>query len=370
MAKKLCETFILGVITLVAFCTPFLAKTELIVAGLDDAYYVPDYGTFHQYFSYENVTTTSCTNQVENYFYNLNHNFPENISGTCGYIGISMLLSYFDAYYNDDIINDIYTVSSISDNANIYQLESPGINGLFHNHLLSIGDSAGFNNSIYPQQQGVVLNNYLVEVSMINYLNIVSVQTDFDYEVTEFGEIMFNSESRNQSEEHIEQIVEYIDMGIPVLTSFFGFVPNSYVIEMMGHAAIAYDYIVKDNGEYELFYHMGYDQMTRCKMTSEHIVTGYVVMSPYSYINHKCSGSYVINNNEVCPCSFVNHQHNYIRYLSNNNLTHKKICYCGYQINEAHVMKSKPTYSYCSYCNYTTTGGNHAILSKEGEEYD
>ncbi len=65
---------------------------------------------------------------MSQYFYNLNTNFPVNMMGTCGYVAISMLLSYYDNYLHKDIIPEPYeaTVSSTSNNFMGYNL-SPGV---------------------------------------------------------------------------------------------------------------------------------------------------------------------------------------------------------------------------------------------------
>ena len=45
---------------------------------------------------------------VINYFNNLDLNMPTNNVGNCGYVALTMLLSYYDTYWNGDIIPDIY----------------------------------------------------------------------------------------------------------------------------------------------------------------------------------------------------------------------------------------------------------------------
>lgn len=73
---------------------------------------------------------------VINYFNNLDLNMPTNNVGNCGYVGLTMLLSYYDTYWNGDIIPDIYnnpdeTVISALDDP-IY--DSPGVTD-FHADL-------------------------------------------------------------------------------------------------------------------------------------------------------------------------------------------------------------------------------------------
>ena len=47
---------------------------------------------------------------MKNYFYNLRGNYGFNYMGTCAYVGLGMLFTYYDAYYNDNIVPEKYEV--------------------------------------------------------------------------------------------------------------------------------------------------------------------------------------------------------------------------------------------------------------------
>lgn len=47
------------------------------------------------------------------YFYNLRENFGNNAYGSCGYVSLGMLLSFYDAYWDDSLIPNSYDVSTI-----------------------------------------------------------------------------------------------------------------------------------------------------------------------------------------------------------------------------------------------------------------
>lgn len=66
--------------------------------------------------------STSSNSYVtkEQYFSNLRNNFSQNKFGTCSYIVLENLLSYYDTFYNDDIIPEKYEVNSNNKN------DSPG----------------------------------------------------------------------------------------------------------------------------------------------------------------------------------------------------------------------------------------------------
>lgn len=77
------------------------------------------------------VINSAYTNK---YFSHLDNNFPTNSFGICGYTAISMLLSYFDSYWNDNIIDEWYESalpSSLTSNdykdLGINYYHSPGV---------------------------------------------------------------------------------------------------------------------------------------------------------------------------------------------------------------------------------------------------
>ncbi len=47
------------------------------------------------------------------YFDNLRENFGNNVYGSCGYVSIGMLLTFYDSYWNDSVIPNSYDVDSI-----------------------------------------------------------------------------------------------------------------------------------------------------------------------------------------------------------------------------------------------------------------
>lgn len=57
---------------------------------------------------FEGDTFVSNKNYLSAYYSHLHRNMPLNILGICGYTGISMLLSFYDSYWNDDFIAEQY----------------------------------------------------------------------------------------------------------------------------------------------------------------------------------------------------------------------------------------------------------------------
>ncbi len=71
---------------------------------------------------------TSYDNFMTAYFDNLTYNIGVNYKGSCGYVAIAMLLSYYDTYWNDNIIPEQYDIASIGTSSDtISRRNSPGV---------------------------------------------------------------------------------------------------------------------------------------------------------------------------------------------------------------------------------------------------
>lgn len=64
------------------------------------------------------------------YFNRLSNNYGKNTHGSCGYVSAAMLLSYYDVYLDDDIIDEKYDKSEVLTSFDLSKnLYSPGIKG-------------------------------------------------------------------------------------------------------------------------------------------------------------------------------------------------------------------------------------------------
>lgn len=80
-----------------------------------------------------NVPYFNQINFVKNYYENLNQNFPVNNVGNYGYVAISLLLQYYDVYWNNNFIPNSYNnddkcqIDSLEDAL----FESPGVDDIY-----------------------------------------------------------------------------------------------------------------------------------------------------------------------------------------------------------------------------------------------
>ncbi len=66
-------------------------------------------------------------NYATRYFMDLKTNFGYNVKGSCTYIALGMLLSFYDTYWDDTIIPENYDMITMMSNSSINSVESPGI---------------------------------------------------------------------------------------------------------------------------------------------------------------------------------------------------------------------------------------------------
>ena len=64
--------------------------------------------------------------RLKYYFQNLKQNFGNNQMGSCGYVSVASMLTYFDTFYNDDIVPENYDVISEANSTDEALENSPG----------------------------------------------------------------------------------------------------------------------------------------------------------------------------------------------------------------------------------------------------
>ena len=218
------------------------------------------------------------------YFDNLTYNFGANYKGSCGYVAIGMLLSYYDTYLDDSIIPEAYDAPSLGYGTDMVERRSsPGIQKDFisdsnemkgaeygfnlnpeeyfsaisnkassslHARLIQIGASLGyydFDNNETPcsltfEQEVQVASSYLT-----NYLGLIE---NVDFEIRFLG-----SPENSQYKTVKDFVIGEIQYGYPAVVNLAGF--NS-----PKHAAIAYDY---DEVSKLIYCNMGWNPSTTHK---------------------------------------------------------------------------------------------------------
>ena len=205
------------------------------------------------------------------YFSNLRSNFGTNRFGTCAFVAMGMLLSFYDTYWDDSIVPSAYEVvaTSTGDPVNA-SIDSPGS----CDSLPLIGNSnlGYYLNTIVPQNDGVYLDMKLMTLASdyqvafnadtsetgLDYSGMYSLFQYYLYTYRGFSpyELGFIAEigtgtGQARSESVRDFAIEKVSEGIPVLLS----VGTDYASTTGRHAVIAYDY---DEGNDLLYCHMGW----------------------------------------------------------------------------------------------------------------
>lgn len=88
----------------------------------------------HEYLTYddfkEDFKTCSATSKASpmiTYFKNLSDYSPKNSYGSCGYVSLIQYLSYFDTFYNDNIIPEKFEKNYDGNDWDDAILKSPGV---------------------------------------------------------------------------------------------------------------------------------------------------------------------------------------------------------------------------------------------------
>ena len=199
------------------------------------------------------------------YFSHLNENIPYNVKGTCSFVALSMLLSYYDNYIHSYIVwGDMkaQTVVNIEDETISRDFQSPGVTYAPLNEIKNLSNSAYIS---YVEDHAY---DYLDMLLMKNSYNLYgtyyldnqsrpfglsySQQADLlDYYLWSDCHLGTNLTPHylpygTSEDVLIDKIKEQIDAGHPVIV-------NAQYVNFGGHTAVAYDY--DDN---DIYVHFGW----------------------------------------------------------------------------------------------------------------
>lgn len=311
------------------------------------------------------------SNFKNSYFYNLSQNYSENENGSCGYVAIGMLLSYYDTYLSDDIIPGIYDSPSTGSSTNmIERMDSPGV----RNDKLNISDSRNYYNKITKLEKPSFQGKLMEIANSKNIINFndnkpfgTYIEDRIDILNTYFKEVLgyeYGKEySLNYTTTNVREFtISEIKKGNPVMLSLF------YKNTDEGHVVIAYDY----------------DE-------TENILPGYshynvdYLFGPYRgaltinfNLNHSHSNNYKVNNTSYCynDCNIYtysgsNKEHHYSKYEQYNATKHKYVCVNddgyilrGHAVDSSKVYTSNGhMYGNCIDCNYLVDLGSTSVIT-------
>lgn len=253
---------------------------------------------------------------MKTYFRNLYTYSSENTGRSCTYVALIQAMSYYDTFYNDDVILEQYDFAD-ENNASmtVANLHSPGVYNedydpdLYQSFTEFICQTKGYNlqsklTYLYNQIIGNVDSNG-------NILHVFEETNDYDNYSrllhTFYGINSYISVVRfyDRTQEEYEQIIKNsIDSNNPVIVGIDNKPSSSY----LGHAVLAYDY---DQQYIYANYGWGYGY-TRKRLIEPNETFKNIhdlAILDYSGIHHKHSDNYVINGEGICGCNLSDEIH-------------------------------------------------------------
>ncbi len=338
------------------------------------------------------------SSSADKYFSELKRNIPNNVVGSCGYVAMSMLLAYYDTYWNDSFVDAQYDwsvaytdsalingYSTIRTENNLFSSQysqyvaSGGtlsreeyyINfvnmyqnaGYLHLDLIGIGIDEGYYDGLIQNDEyaaslyetGLLLDIYFDDIfGNYTYFDPYGFYNPADAQLP--LKINYLSTNDGHSSDYvISKMAELVDSGIPVMYRGAryadGYTGNELFPKKTGHRMIAYD-VKKENGEVvDFVMHTGWRDTT-----GEYAYCQNLSDMPYNMnigilwfeineamIPHGCSNNYVLSDGGVaCACEFYGdlhpkHVHNSSGTLISSNATsHTYECVWGDLITETH----------------------------------
>lgn len=274
--------------------------------------------------SVSQTTTVNVNKSVaaSYYFTNLKNNFPLNDDGSCTIIASEILLSYYDIFYNSDIVYDecygqkMITPVNVTSTTLSNCTNSPGPSNVFNEMMkVEVSDYANLdfsdgNYGMNEQETYTFLSTYMTHFCDYGY--------DNSYDIAYLS---------NET-----QILNELDQGRPIILLLRAFafedtlkdsdkikICDGIRIFNAGHAVVCYGYEKMANGEIYYKCHTGYHNDVY-RIRSSTLIKSLSTVSGYSIRllsnSHVHSTSYISSEGPICPCYT---QANYLNALDISN---------------------------------------------------
>lgn len=298
------------------------------------------------------------------YFSNLSTNYAYNHFGSCGFVALGSLLSYYDTYLNDNFVDDKYEenveltdlqlADYFLDNQLIF--ESPGVKfdkeetlalnsesyGYYPSFLwnkMSIEDRIDFfaNNGYFQYYllQLAYQQNYeklkpaskldfaMMDTDLRDLLNVYlqSKKDDFSSAMIDIGNSVSSYINKRNKNFKISTIIDLIKSGVPVLA----LVNNTKNDDKYyGHFAIAYDYREGyDLPEDGIIFNIGLSDESDCNVTS----------IPFYYMKKYTAATQIYSYFHINEENFVHEETDNYYYYLDKSITS---CLCELSVHKNH----------------------------------
>lgn len=330
-------------------------------------------------------SSTVYSSFIQEYFMQLTAH-GHNYHGSCGFVALGMWLTFFDTYWNDNVVATNYDHMGkyVCYNNKTVTFNSPGLNDPYlgkDNSLTNPKNINDYINYMINDQSSTNLYAYLMKIArdlgyangmlglteddildvLLTYLSTRSLRDSFAF-TSYFPDVdpksTYPGKTYTYSEFMRQNIITYVKLGIPV----FAFIEGKKGNTDLAHIVIAYDY---DESIDVLYAHFGWgftDDHENIYSNNYSQIAGYIVGTPKN-LQHLHAYKYINKDNAeetICSCQLTSHEHEY-SYSSSNARQHIKTCYCEYSSVESHTFNSVGRYLVCSKCNYRKLNNGEII---------
>lgn len=342
---------------------------------------------------------------AHHYFEELQGNIPENCHGSCGYISMAMLLSFYDIYWNDEFVNEEYTTDNGAKSGSWrdFPIGAPGLKleseeltdseredetlyrqfiqtyakDYLHMYLLSLGTEMNLCNESNNtgsfettfRDMAIILDRYFDFV--FGDADYYEENEDYDSNLPLTIHYIYEFDSGQNRQSVLEKIKEQVNSGNPVIyrgdklkTSNTNDSSEFKGSNKVGHCMIAYH--AENDGN--ILLHTGHveNPETTINKTEYNLNIGVLwIEINEDVLSHVCSQNYEYNNSgnyiKVCSCiayKYVHpeHDHKDVRLTPLNSAKHIYKCIYGCEIEKDHNLIHKSDDGYHSLvceCGYS-----------------
>lgn len=295
-------------------------------------------------------------------FFRYLYNLPLNEKGTCAYVALAMLLSYYDTRVNDDIVPDKYILKGYATTPYDFYSHIPG-NQIYHYNKPIDNDYINeLENNLEKDIQAKMLNNVknakgeykfgirdeLYDVAMKGIIG-----SNIKYKHNTYGQRMFESD-QDANNRLKKQAIEIIKQGRPVIT--FAYQKKQDNKKIGYHAVVSYDY----NKYGDLISNFGwanpnggsnsYTRKSFADMNYNYVDT--ILDLDFTINLHKHSQNFFFGGYFYCACSVYNDRAHDVNYTFDENKHYGKCKDCNVYIDEPHKLAPMGIYTRCTDCDY------------------
>lgn len=302
--------------------------------------------------SYEYEYKQISSYNMVDYFKNLYEYSPNNNLGSCGYVSLIQLLSYYDTFINDNVIPSSYeqkNTSSLMFEKSIKS--SPGVmrNQYYTSEFISYEEFCNYysdsdlqssftliQNEILKNDPNSEYNEFNHSIGLWNYQNMLSKF----YQNNNFLNVETLSNVTNK--EYINNIKRYIDNGQPVVVHILKEDANGN--QSGHHSVVAYDY--DENYIYANFgWGISSTHMPLLGGDYNYNVIYYIGTISLNDTTHYHSNNYIINGEGYCGCNLNDKVY---KIYGGNHINHAPTLYWmknQYANNENYEIKISYSYT-------------------------